>query len=162
MTNYFMRRYDSFIDRTSGNSEGIKEYIGINNYNVSIKVDKCNNSIYIIYHYFSKNNYINFNLPKEINDIIFSFCGDNIELKLELDCNDHFPFKPPIWKFIYVKNNLSSKNIIDIEDYYKWIIENINNDNNERDGWNVLYGLEKEILRFFIRINHYESLIENY
>ena len=163
MENHFIRRYNSFIKKTNGTSNGIKEYININNDKISIKVDKCNiNSIYIIYHYFNKGNYINFKLPKELNDMILSFCGDNIELKLELECVNDFPFTPPIWKFIYVKNNLFSKNIIDIENYYKWIIENMNNDNNERDGWNILYGFEKEILRFFTRINHYESLIENY
>lgn len=163
MVNYFIRRYDSFIKETNGTSYGIKEYMAINNNKISIKVNRYNlYSIYIIYKYFNKGNYINFKLPKEVNDIIFSFCGDNIELKLELDCSDDFPFTPPMWKFIYVKNNLFSKNIINIEDYYKWIIENMNNDNNERDGWNILYGIEKEILRFFTRINHYESLIENY
>ena len=160
----FIQRYNIFIGRTGGTPEGIKEYLGICDNKININAYRCNiyrNSIIIIINYFNKINYIKFNVPNEINDIINSFCGNYIKLKLKLECMDGFPFIPPIWKLINIKHNLLN-NIINIKDYYLWMVENMNYDNLERRGWTPIYGFDKELLRFFIRINHFDSIEYSY
>ena len=163
MSDYFIRRYDIFIERTGGTDEGIKNYIGIEDNRIKLNAKKCNASeetIIIDINYFDKIEYINFNLPKEINDIINSYCGNFIELKLKLECYTGFPFVSPMWSLINIKHNLLN-NTINIQEYYLWIIENINQENSERNGWTPIYGFDKELLRFFTRINHFD-ILENY
>ena len=159
---YFIKRYNRFIENTNGTSDGIKQYFGIIDNRIKINFIKCDendDSIDINFYYFNRPKYIKFNLPIEINNIINSFCGNYIELKLTLLCPYGFPFIPPIWKLIHVKHNLHSNNIID---YYLWIIENINNNNLNRNWWSVIYGFEKELLKFYTQINHFENIEEIY
>ena len=167
MQSHFERRYNSLMNKINYIPHEIKKYLNIEDNKITIIVQKCNDdndidSIIVFVNYFKKNKYINFNLPKEINDIIDSFCGNYIKLKFKLECINNFPFISPIWKVIDVKNNLKSNNIINLNDYYIWIIENINYDNSYRLGWSVIYGFEKEILILFTRINHFESIENDY
>ena len=163
MPNYFTQRYNLFKHRIEDTPEGIKNYFGIYDTKININALKCDtetNSIIININYYNKNNYTKFNLPNEVNDIIYSFCENYIELKLKLECFDGFPFVSPKWSLIDIKHNLLNNNI-NIKDYYLWIIENMNHDNLERIGWTPIYGFEKEILRFFVRINHFNYIEYN-
>jgi len=165
MENHFERRYKSLMNKIGNVSHNIKRYLNIEDDKITINFQKCNDSadsLIIIINYFNKNEYINFNLPKEVNDIIDSFCGNYIKLKFKLECINNFPFLSPTWKLLDLKNNLKSNNIINLHDYYIWIIDNINYDNSYRFGWTVIYGFEKEILILFTRINHFASIENNY
>jgi len=137
----------------------LREYYGLNE-NINILVNEGTDDLNVIILYKNKQPKFSFTeFPDEINDMICSFCGDFIEIRLKLTCPKFFPFHSPIWHIIKVNNNLYNRGIIDLEEYYTHIVECVNRSNIRN--WSPTYGFEKEILRFFTRINHFESILEN-
>jgi len=128
---------------------------------MTIIVEKNQSELYVTFTYKNKNSPIHFNVPIEINKLIYSFCGDFIEIKTRLVCPKFYPYNPPVWNLVKVNNNLYNRGIITLKEYYESVIEHVNHSNGVLQNWSCIYGFEKEILRFFMRINHFESLIEN-
>ena len=152
----FNSRYDRFNNMVT---VPLSEFFGCKN--MSIVVEKNDTELYITFTYKNKNSPIHFNLPIEINKLIYSFCGDFIEIKTRLACPKFYPYNPPIWNLVKVNNNLYNRRIITLTEYYESIVEHVNHSNKELSNWSCIYGFEKEILRFLVRINHFESVIEN-
>jgi len=126
-----------------------------------INVEKKKDELYVTFIYKKKNSPIHFNLPIEINKLIYSYCGDVIEIQTKLVCPKFYPYNPPIWNLVKVNNNLYNQGIITLKEYYESVIDHVNHSNGNLENWSCIYGFEKEILRFFMRINHFESVIEN-
>lgn len=137
----------------------LSEYFGCKN--MEIIVEKRETELYITFKYKNKMHPIHFNLPIEINKLIYSYCGDFIEIHTKLVCPKMYPYAPPIWNLIKVNNNLYNRGIITLTEYYKSVVEHVNHSNETLHNWSCIYGFEKEILRFFMRINHFESVVEN-
>lgn len=109
------------------------------------------NGINVQFNYFKKPTFIHFNLPEEINNIIHSFREDIIDIRARLECPPTFPYHSPTWKLVEVNHNYR-KNLFE---YYKYIVD-VTNESNIKN-WSCIYGFEKEILRFFVRINHFDA-----
>lgn len=139
----------------------LTKYYGLNE-KVNLLVDKGDSSLFLTIIYRNKHPIYTFKeLPDEINELIYSFCGDFIEIRAKLYCTLRFPYESPVWEIVSVKNNLYNRGIITLEDYYKYIADCINKSNIAGKNWSATYGFEKEILRFFIRVNHFESVVSN-
>lgn len=146
---FFERRYSRFqkvVDTT------LAEYYGIKN--ATIVERKLENGLYITIRYEKKYPIINFYLPFEINKLIHSYMGDFIEIQTTLICPKLYPYISPVWNLEKVNHNID----MDLEEYYRYIVEMTNESNIVRKNWSSIYGFEKEILRFFIRINHFELI----
>ena len=158
---FVSRRFEKFSNMIGDKS--ISEFLGLSD-KISIFVERDfttnGDGVKVTFIYRTKTPKINFLLPDVINDHIHSYCGDFIVIKTRLECPKLFPYNPPVWKLLSVKNNLFNNGIITLEEYYRWLIGCVNRQNIENRGWTAIYGFEKEILRFFSRINHFESVIE--
>ena len=134
----------------------LEEYEPLHDYynlkDTKIIVNRKENILNVHFNHSKKPNFIHFNLPEEINKIIHSFREDRIEIHLNLKCVPTFPYNSPVWNLVEVKHNFH-KNLFE---YYQYIIE-VANESNARN-WSCIYGFEKEILRFFVRINHFDYL----
>ena len=137
----------------------LSEYYGCKN--MEIIVNKQESELYITFKYKNKTSPIHFNLPIEINKLIYSYCGDFIEIQTKLVCPRLYPFTAPIWSLIKVNNNLYNRGIITLTEYYESVVGHVNHSSRELHNWSCIYGFEKEILRFLTRINHFESILEN-
>jgi hypothetical protein len=134
----------------------LEEYEPLHDYynlkDTEITVDRKETILNVQYNYSKKPIYIHFHLPEEINKIIHSFREDRVEIHLNLECIPTFPYNSPIWNLIEVRHNFH-KNLLE---YYQYIVD-VANESNTRN-WSCIYGFEKEILRFFVRINHFDYL----
>ena len=93
-------------------------------------------------------------LPKEISNIIFTYLFDYINIHLEIAYSTSYPFVAPFWSLISVHHNISYPPV-NLEDYYKYIIDNTNQDNTRSP---ITY-FEKDILEFIVKINHFEYIL---
>ena len=118
-----------------------------------IIVNKEENVLNIPFHHSKKPRFVHFNLPEEINKIIHSFREDTIIIDTILRCPPTFPYNSPVWNLVDVKHNFH-KNLFE---YYQYITDVANESNIDRGNWSCIYGFEKEILRFFVRINHFDA-----
>jgi hypothetical protein len=134
----------------------LKEYFPLHDFynlkNITILVSKEENNIISKIIRKKTPSFIQFDLPKEINNIIHSFREECIEINLRLECLPSFPYKSPVWHLENVKHNLP----YNLSEYYQYIVDMTNDSNIEQNNWSCIYGFEKEILRFFIRINHFD------
>jgi len=140
---FFERRYARFEQIVN---IPLAEYYGMKN--VSFVVNKLENELYIIIRY-TRFQPTCFNVPFEINKLINSYCGDYIEIHAILACPKMFPFVSPVWNLAHVKHNFA----MNLEKYYKYIVDITNESNIVNKNWSSIYGFEKEILRFFMRLN---------
>lgn len=139
---FFERRYTRF-ERIVGDMT-LAEYYGLKN--VSFLVNKLENELHIIIRY-TRFQPTCFNVPFEINKLINSYCGDYIEMHTILACPKTFPFLSPKWNLLHVNHNIA----MNLEEYYRYIVDVTNESN--KINWSSTYGFEKEILRFFVRLN---------
>ena len=152
----FNSRYNRFKNMVT---VPLSEFFGCKNMNIT--VEKKDDELCIIFLYKNKNSPFHFNLPIELNKLIYSYCGDFIEIQTRLVCPKLYPYNPPIWSLIKVNNNLYNHGIITLTEYYESVVAHMNHSSKELNNWTCIYGFEKEILRFFMRINHFESVVEN-
>ena len=94
--------------------------------------------------------------PVEINDIIASYCDEFINLTMQISHPQDYPFVPPIWSLINVQDNVNS--LLNIPEYYEYKIETHNSQ--YRDYWSPATDIEKDILDFIQKINHFDYLLE--
>ena len=91
------------------------------------------------------------------HNIIIQY-GDILKIKIDIDYPNDYPFTPPKWvlKYSIFKEEFHS---FYLSDYYQYII---NTHNNQYDlYWSPVIMLEKDILIFVTRINHFEYILEN-
>ena len=95
-------------------------------------------------------------LPVDINRKINEYLPCYITLQLRIDYSSrNYPFLPPIW-YMVSHNNYLACSLQNAEEYYNYIIANHNECNNAN--WSPVITIEKDILSFIVRINHFDSL----
>jgi hypothetical protein len=100
-----------------------------------------------------KNNNI-YELPPEINLFISEFIQSYIYFEFQITYTDSYPFDPPTWSMISFDDRLTNvKNMIN---YYNYIVRSHNINNGY--SWNPAIDLDKDILYFISKINHFELL----
>jgi hypothetical protein len=101
-----------------------------------------------------KNHHHDFNyLPSDISNLISEYLPEYISICVEITFPYDYPFKPPIYTLVSTKSNLP----IPIDSYYANIVDN-HNLQYKRE-WTPAMDIEKDILYFICRINHFEYLL---
>ncbi len=104
-----------------------------------------------------KKHYHNFKyLPSDINNLISEYLPEYIYICVEITFPPDYPFKPPIYTLLSTKYNIVNY-IISIDSYYASIVDN-HNLQYKRE-WTPAMDIEKDVLSFICRINHFEYLL---
>jgi len=152
------RRITSFEKFCHNNP--LEQYYGIqNNNNTQLKIKhvrKEPNKIELNIQFEKYQHYDFIHLPEEINNLISEYCTTIIYIRLEIFFPDNYPFMQPNYSFVKVKHNISNPPI-NIEEYYKYIIDNHNKQ--YEINWSPAITIGVDILYFIQRINHFEYLL---
>jgi|TARA_B110000093_G_scaffold88056_1_gene95327 hypothetical protein len=161
MSSVVLARYYNFLKQ-------LKQYntfndffqIGEGNTHIDIEL-RQNDTIYIVIQYQQAPSikYDFKHLPDEICDHIHNYLGEYIELTFQIKySNTSFPFDPPIWGLYSITHNVNVLNGgLTIEDYYKYIVQN-HNDQNERS-WSPAISISADILTFITRVYPFEHIL---
>lgn len=170
MNNMFHRRFDRLkrrndIPLTASYIDNFQHIIGFNNIpggTYSIKVTNCNTYCDITIHYTHTQTTFDLvsnnirELPPEINRAIAEYLPSYIILSLRMDYTTSYPFDIPKWSLVSCDDRLASS-LKNAETYYKDIVD-IHNNTYQQHNWSPAIDIDKDILQFMIRINHFDSL----
>ena len=95
-------------------------------------------------------------LPTDINRLIASYITDKIEITFKMTLPIDFPFIPPVWSFVTLRQNflLEDKNYL-LEKHYDQIIKIHNKYNTS---WSAAMEIDKDILVLLEEINHFKRI----
>ena len=147
--------YNAFEESLNGSE--IEEYFGMNDKNKTEKIHfdimrNSNNNVMIFYIDYYKKNLYNFqNLPIEINSMIASYTQEYIRIALKIVFTSEYPFRAPIWSLMNVRHNMNTP--LNLTEYYEYIVDNHNTQH-----WSPVTRIEKDVLDFIRKINHFEYL----
>lgn len=98
-------------------------------------------------------NYIG--LPIELNPIISNYILKKkyLNLKVRITYPETYPFNPPHWNLINVKSNIFIVN--NLNEYFQYLIDNHNQQFNNRCNWSAILHIDKNILNFLVMINRF-------
>jgi len=96
------------------------------------------------------------NLPQEISRIISEYVPTVIKIRVEIAFPNNYPFKQSIYSFMNVEHNLSNSPV-NLEEYYKYVVDNHNAQ--YRHYWSPAIEIDKDILDFVRKINHFDYLV---
>jgi hypothetical protein len=167
MPSFFLARYYNLLEQ-------LKQYNTFNDFfqiehnderegntHIDIESRQSEYAIYIVIQYQQAPSikYDFTHLPDEICDHIHHYLGEYIELTFQIKySNTSFPFDPPIWGLYSITHNLRVLNGgLTIEDYYKYIVQN-HNDQNERS-WSPAISISADILTFITRVYPFEHIL---
>jgi hypothetical protein len=94
-------------------------------------------------------------LPPERNRAISEYLPSYITLTVRIDYTNTYPFTIPKWSLISCNDRLASS-LKNAENYYKYMVDIHNNA--YMHNWSPAINIDKDILQFMIRINHFDSL----
>jgi ubiquitin-protein ligase len=130
-------------------------------------------------------------IPFELSRMIYSYIPHNkIQLKFAISFPENYPFCPPKWSLVEDHSNISdiSNLIVTTTQYYQEIVDTHNNQYKHSpdldiDGsepypftetcphkksmysdsynWSPAHYIEKDILNFILRINHFEYIVQD-
>ncbi len=170
MNSMFQRRFDRLKHRnyipintvSIGNFQDIIGFDNIPGGTYSITVTNYNTYCAISIHYTHTQKAFDLvannirELPSEINDLIAEYLPSYITLELRMDYTPTYPFDNPRWSLLSVDDRLASS-LKNAKEYYKYII-NTHNTTYHQHNWSPATDIDKDILQFMIRINHFDSL----
>ena len=158
MPNSFAQhRYNTFINCL--NNSTIEKYFGIINQpnkSLNFTLKREENELYFTVSFLKSCNIDIKEFPKEINDIISSYSSEFIKINLKILHYADYPFHPPEWSLLNILCNI--KIPFNLNDYYNYIINNHNE--MYKTDWSPAINIEKDILEFIQKINHFDMLIE--
>ena len=170
MNDMFRRRFDRLKTRNNipENTVSIcnfQDIIGFDNIpggNYSITVTNYNAYCDISIHYTHTQTAFDLvennirELPPEINGLIAEYLPSYITLELRMYYTNTYPFDIPEWSLVYCDDRLASS-LKNAKEYYRYIIHN-HNSIYQNHNWSPATDIDKDILQFMIRINHFDSL----
>jgi hypothetical protein len=96
-------------------------------------------------------------IPNEINEIIASYYNiDIIYLQIKIVLTPMYPFHPPEWLLLAVKNNFHHS--MNLHEYYQYIVDNHNQQYTHY--WSPASDIEKDVVDFIRKINHFDLLFD--
>jgi restriction endonuclease S subunit len=166
----FQRRFDRLKTRnniplTASYIDNFQNIIGFDNIpsgNYSITVSNHNTYCDISIHYTHTQTAFDLvahnirELPPEINGLVSEYLPSYITLELRIDYTSAYPFDIPKWSIVSCNDRLASS-LKNAEEYYKYIIYT-HNSIYQQHNWTPTIDIDKDILQFMIRINHFDSL----
>ena len=95
-------------------------------------------------------------LPREVNDLIFSFLlPAKIAFQFRLKNDEHYPFNPSSWiverYFYWNSNHASPQNSKNYETYHKHLVKE--NELIIKENWSPATTIDKQILSFISNLN---------
>jgi len=158
MSNILNKRYSHFTEKIQNNS--IENYFGIKNdqgQKLKVELSRTEERKFVLHvKYIKKCDTFNFNLPIEIINTISSYGNHYIDLTMEISFPTCYPFQGPTWRVIQIQHNIQHS--LDLTKYYKYVTRNHNKQYN--DYWSPAVDIEKDILDFIRKINHFDYLFE--
>lgn len=139
-------------------TQSLVKYFGLkHNYDVfEIVPTKTDNKI-ILNIQVMKQHYHDFkHLPSDISNLISEYLPEYIHICVEITFPYDYPFKRSIYTLLSTKSNLVNFPL-SINRYYATIVDN-HNLQYKRE-WTPAMDIDKDILYFICRINHFEYLI---
>ena len=135
---------------------------------INIEKSVQSDSILLNIHYRKKSPYINFTLPTELNQLIHEYLIYEIEIKIKIKYSPSYPFSPPIWFLQGVRHNLVTE--VCLLDYYSYKVNQHNQSyttyiilgnhhNFTENAWTPAITVEKDILSFVQKINHFDEVL---
>ena len=152
---YKMNYADKRLNIFEQKYHNLEEYYGISN-KIKLKHNRIGNKIKLNIYFKKSNRYEFIELPREINNIISEYTPVFISINLEITFPIDYPMNNPIFSFVNIQNNLSNPPI-NLEEYYKYIITNHNEQ--YKKYWSPAISIPVHILDFIQKINHFEYLI---
>ena len=140
-------------------TQSLEKYFGlIHNYDTfKIIPQKTDNNTLVLTIQIEKKHYHNFKqLPLELSNLISEYLPEYITICVEITFPSDYPFQPPIYTLLSTTYNITNLPI-SIDTYYTRIVEN-HNLQYKRE-WSPAIDIEKDILYFICRINHFEYLL---
>ena len=95
-------------------------------------------------------------LPTDMSRVISDYLPHFIYICVEITFPSDYPFKPPKYKLLYTKHNLSNL-YINLDNYYKGIV--INHNLQYLRDWSPATDIIMDVLDFVRKINHFEYLL---
>lgn len=132
----------------------------------SIEIDKevVDSSIHLTVCYRKRPPRIHFDLPPELLGKIRSYLTYKIEVKLKIHYSLDYPFAPPIWFLQGVTHTIPNQ--VDLTDYYCYKVNRHNSqyvqylvDGISNTSWTPAIAIEKDILTFIQKINHFDEML---
>lgn len=157
MLTLFKKRYERFQNKITASS--INKYFGIIDPNIKIELNKKNNetNLYLNIFYLKPQKKTHFKLfPDEINDLIYSYLNEYIDVEFKILYPLDYPFQPPIWSLTKNASNFVFKDLLN--NIVEFAITCHNNQHN-RD-WSPATDIEKDILGFIVKINTFEYIFD--
>lgn len=96
-------------------------------------------------------------LPLEIINLITSFGDDYISITTKVIYPSDYPFCPPIWSLVDVQHNINTS--LNLNDYYEYLVDSHNSQYNT--DWSPAIHIDKDLLDFIQRVNHFGYLLEH-
>jgi len=131
---------------------------------VEINKEIIGSSIEITIHYTKKTPCPVFDLPPEMLRKIRSYLTYTLSLKLKILYSTDYPFSPPIWVMKGVSHTIPRQ--VDLTDYYCYKVSCHNNqyvqcflDGISHCSWTPAIAIEKDILTFIQKINHFDEML---
>jgi hypothetical protein len=138
---------------------------------IDIKTEVHSDYILLNIHYKKDCPILEFDLPDELNKKIEEYLIYVIEIKIKIKYSPSYPFSPPIWFLQVVHHNL--KTDVSLLDYYIYKVNQHNQSYTsyllhlgnyigqyEVYGWNPGISVERDMLSFIQKINHFDEVIE--
>jgi len=135
----------------------------------SIEIDKqvIDSAIYLTIQYIKRKPCPQLDLPNELMAKIRSYLKCKIELKVKIIYSIDYPFSPPIWVMNSVKHTIPNQ--VDLTDYYCYKVSAHNNqyvqgflDGISHSSWTPAIAIEKDILTFIQKINHFDEMLVSF
>jgi hypothetical protein len=97
------------------------------------------------------------NLPKELSRIISEYLPTKITICIEILFPNNYPFIQPTYSLMNVEHNVPNLPI-NLKDYCEYIVDNHNAQ--YKHYWSPAIEIDKDILDFVRKINHFEYLVK--
>jgi hypothetical protein len=149
------QRLESFVNDTN-----LKDYYGIvDTPERSVNVDAVQKNTETIFTISFKESIPMINircLPMDVICNIASYLNCYLTIKTKIVYPQDYPFSPPQWSLACVQHNIVSR--LNLKEYYEYLVETHNNQ--YQVDWSPSIHVDKDILDFIRRINHFDYLID--
>jgi hypothetical protein len=158
MTEILSRRFKKLEKYTTNTN--LKDFYGIvDTPERSVNVDAVQKNSETLFTICFKENIpmVNINqLPMDIICKISSYLNCSLTIKTKIVYPQDYPFEPPQWYLVCVKHNMVSR--LNLKEYYEYLVETHNNQ--YRLDWCPSIHIDKDILDFICKVNHFDYLID--
>ena len=154
-----IRRRFTYFTNKFGNPGSFGNYFGISkNYTINTFIPNFENRIINLTIIYCENQPIFYfpDLSTEISEYIHKFINRKIHVQIQIKFKNDYPFSPPVFKIVGLKNTVNYSINKEIYIYLKYKTKLYNEKLDKT--WTPALLIEKTILDFFTTINNFDEL----